>query len=146
MIKYFKNIASGAISLIKGLVITFKNMFCPKITLQYPRERQPMAERFRGLVDLRVEKCIACSQCVRICPTGCLSLASKLSEEKKKTLESFKYNIELCCFCGLCEQVCPVSALYLNKIYEVTSYNHQDLYIDLLNSLKYVKFVNPAVK
>ncbi|MDP1854365.1 MAG: NADH-quinone oxidoreductase subunit I [Candidatus Omnitrophota bacterium] len=146
MKKYFQNIAIGALSLIKGLVVTFKNIFCPKITLQYPSERQSMAERFRGLVDLRVNKCIVCSQCVRICPTACLSLSAKLTEEKKKALESFKYNMELCCFCGLCEQVCPVSAVYLNKIYEVASFNRQDLYIDLLNPEKYVKFVNPAVK
>lgn len=146
MIKYFQNIASGALSLIKGLMVTFKNIFCPKITLQYPRQRVAMAERFRGLVDLRPDKCITCSQCIRICPTGCLSLTSKLSGEKKKSLESFKYNMELCCFCGLCDQVCPTSAIYLNKIYEVTSFNHQDLYIDLLNPEKYAKFVNPAVK
>jgi NADH-quinone oxidoreductase subunit I len=146
MKKYFQNIITGSISLVKGMKVTFGNIFIPKITLQYPTQKQPMVERFRGLVDLRTEKCIVCSQCVRICPTACLSLASKLTEEKKKVIESFKYQMELCCFCGLCEQVCPVSAVYLNKIYEVAVYSRDDLKIDLLDPQKYAKFNSTAIK
>ena len=140
MRKYFQNIITGGISLITGLSVTFKNIFIPRITLQYPKQKQAMTERYRGLVDLRKEKCIVCSQCVRICPTACLNLASKLTEDKKKVIESFKYQMELCCFCGLCEQVCPASAVYLNKIYEVAVYSRDDLKIDLLDPEKYAKF------
>lgn len=146
MIKFFKDLIIGFISLVKGLIVTLKNLLSHAITLQYPKQKQPMTERFRGLVDLRPEKCIVCYQCVKICPTGCLAITHKESEEKKKSLETFKYNMELCCFCGLCDQVCPTQAIYMNKIYEIATYGHEKLYINLLNPEKYVEWAHPTVK
>ncbi len=145
MTDYSKNPVSDAWSLIKGLVITLKNCFMPAITLQYPTQKQPMNERFRGLADLRPEKCITCYQCVKICPTACLSLTHK-QEEKKKTLETFKYNMELCCFCGLCQQVCPTGAIYLNGLYEIAVYDRDKLHVNLLNPEKYIEWTNTTVK
>lgn len=142
---FLKDLITGALSLMKGLVITLKNCFMPAITLQYPTQKQPMNERFRGLVDLRPEKCIICYQCVKICPTACLAITHK-EADKKKALETFKYNMELCCFCGLCQQVCPTSAVYMNKIYEISVYDRNKLYIDLLNPEKYCEWINTIVK
>lgn len=146
MIKCFKDLIVGFISLIKGLIVTLKNLLSHAITLQYPTQKQPMTEKFRGLVDLYPEKCIVCYQCVKICPTGCLTITHTENPEKKKSLSNFKYNMELCCFCGLCEQVCPTSAIYMGKIYEIATYGHEKLYIDLLNPEKYVEWANPTVK
>lgn len=137
MKNFIGSIIGGALSLIKGLLVTIKYIFLPTTTLQYPKQRMPMTERFRGLVDLRREKCIICMQCVKICPTSCLAIGYKQSEDKKKQLESFSYNMELCCFCGLCEQVCPTSAVYMNKLYEIAVYGHEKLHIDLLKQDKY---------
>lgn len=53
MRRYFSDLGTGFVSLIKGMVITFKNIFSPIITLQYPKEKQAMTPRYRGLVDLR---------------------------------------------------------------------------------------------
>lgn len=142
---FLKDLVTGALSLIKGLVITLKNCFMPAITLQYPTQKQPMNERFRGLVDLRQNKCIICYQCVKICPTVCLAITHK-EADKKKVLETFKYNMELCCFCGLCQQVCPTSAVYMNKIYEISVYDRNKLYVDLLNPEKYSEWINTIVK
>jgi NADH-quinone oxidoreductase subunit I len=146
MFGYAKNIISGAISLIKGLFVTFKNLFSKAVTVQYPTQKLQMAERYRGLVDLRIEKCIKCSMCVKICPTACLALAHKETADKKKEFEYFKYNMEFCCFCGLCEQVCPTQAIYMNKIYEIAVYDRDKLHIDLLNTEKYGEWAHPTVK
>jgi NADH-quinone oxidoreductase subunit I len=146
MIKLIKNFITGSISLLKGLIVTLKNIFAPTTTIQYPTQKLKMTERYRGLVDLRRDKCISCLQCVKICPTACLALTSKLTEEKKKALESFTYNMELCCFCGLCQQVCPTSAIYMNKIYEVTAYDRKKLYINLLDPEKYVAWTSAVPK
>ncbi len=143
---YFSNLGRGFVSLIKGMVITFKNIFSPIVTLQYPKEKQAMTPRYRGLVDFDPEKCIMCYQCVKICPTGCLAMSHKVHEDKKKTLERFDYTMELCCFCGLCEQVCPKSAIYMNKLYEVTAYSRDKLHIDLLNPDKYAEWSHVVVK
>lgn len=146
MIKLIKDLFVGSLSLIKGLIVTLKNNFEPATTVQYPTQKLAMNERFRGLVDLTPEKCIVCQQCVKICPTACLALTSKLTPEKKKALETFTYNIELCCFCGLCQQTCPTSAVFMNKIYEVTTYDRKQLTIDLLNPDKYVAWTSNAPK
>lgn len=146
MIRYLINIITGSWGLAKGLMVTLKNTFRPAVTVQYPSQKLPMTERFRGLVDLRPEKCIMCSQCVKICPTGCLSITHKETPEKKKELVTFKYNMELCCFCGLCEQVCPTQAVYMGKIYEIAVYAREKLRIDLLDPEKYREWLNPTLK
>ena len=146
MTNYLKRLFFGPINLIKGLIVTFKNLASRAITLQYPSEKQPMTARFRGLVDLRPEKCIMCYQCVKICPTQCLAISHEESAEKKKSLVTFKYNMELCCFCGLCEQVCPTAAIYMDKIYEIAAYNREELHINLLDNDKYAEWANPTVK
>lgn len=146
MITYLKNIAVGVYNLVKGLIITLKNIFTPAVTLQYPTQKLPMCERYRGLVDLHQEKCIACYQCVKICPTGCLALTHEQTADNKKKPQTFKYNIELCCFCGLCDQVCPTSAIYMNKIYEIAVYGHDPLHINLLDKEKYLEWHHPTVK
>lgn len=145
MIKRIRYPVAVAWSLVKGLVITLKNCLIPAITLQYPTQKQPMSDAFRGLVDLHPGKCIACYLCARICPTACLALSHK-QEDKKKLPETFKYNVELCCFCGLCSQVCPTAAIYMNKIYEISVYDRDKLRINLLNPGKYDEWVNPTVK
>jgi len=146
MKNYFQRLIFGPINLIKGLIVTFKNLISPAITLQYPTQKQPMTQRYRGLVDLYPSKCIMCYQCVKICPTNCLAVTHRETPEKKKELESFKYKAEFCCFCGLCAQVCPTSAIFMNKIYEIAISNRKELDIDLLDPDKYAKWLNPTVK
>ncbi len=146
MKKYTNNLAAGIISLLKGMGVTLKNFFSPATTFQYPTQKLPMSPRFRGLVDLDPQKCVICYQCVKICPTGCLSIKHKELAEGKKALEVFKYKMEFCCFCGFCEQICPKGAIYMNKIYEVATYDHEQLYINLLNPKKYDEWANPTVK
>ncbi len=136
----------GITEMIKALFVTLKNIFVKPVTLQYPTQKMPMSERFRGLVDLRTEKCIKCNQCVKICPTSCLDLSVKEGADKKKDFGHFKYNMELCCFCGLCEQVCPTQAICMNKIYEIAVYGHDKLHIDLLGTGKYDEWAHPTVK
>ena len=146
MIKRAKNFGTGALSLIKGLAVTLKYCFKPAVTVQYPTEKLTMTERFRGLVGLRPEKCIMCYQCVKICPTGCLAITHKQQEDKKKTLETFRYNLELCCFCGLCAQVCPTTAIIMTDIYESAVHDRKKLNINLLDAKKYDEWTGTTTK
>lgn len=148
MFKMINDIIVGFISILKGLAVTGKNMFRKAETLQYPLEKPVMTDAFRGLVDLHPEKCIACSQCVKICPTAALDLTAVMNPEtKKRAISSFSYNGELCCFCGLCQEVCPTAAMYLNKCYEAAYYDHKDIIkVDLLDPGKYARFSRPEGK
>ena len=51
--------------LLQGLWVTWKELFRPKVTINYPEEKTPQSHRFRGLHALRrypngEERCIAC--------------------------------------------------------------------------------------
>ena len=142
------NIFGGFISILKGLAVTGRNMFRKAETLQYPLQKPLMSDQFRGLVDLYSGKCIACSQCVKICPTAALDLMAQVNPEtKKRELKAFTFNGELCCFCGLCQEVCPTEAIFLNKCYETAYFDHTDIVrVDLLDSAKYDRFARPLVK
>ena len=149
MIRPIKNIYLAIKSLIIGHVVTFKNFFAKRITLQYPTEKMPMTERFRGLVDLYPEKCVVCYMCVKICPTAALDLGHKytqVAEKKKLEIEKFRYDIELCCFCGLCAEICPTEAMVMSRLYEVSTYGHAENKIDLMGPGHYKaweKIANP---
>lgn len=146
MITFISKILRDSLSLIKGLWITGKNLITPAVTLQYPDQKDKMTDRYRGLVDLIPEKCIACYQCVKICPTGCLALTHRQTLENKKVLVTFDYDMERCCFCGLCEQACPTAAMFMNKIYEISTTSRDKLHINLMDPEKYCEWNHSVSK
>lgn len=111
---------------VKGFAVTFKRMFLPNITIQYPDEKRDMAARFRGLPSLRSDPdtgealCVACGLCARICPTSCLEMNVIPSEEGDRELGEFILRSGRCMFCGLCAQVCPVDAITMSREYELS--------------------------
>lgn len=148
MMRYLKSFFVGTFSLYKGMAVTFRSLFAPAVTLQYPTQKQPMKDRFRGMVDLIPPDCVICYQCIKICPTAALDLAHQQlpAPEKKKEITKFTFDAELCCFCGLCEEICPTDAIYLNKMYEVATYTHRELKIDLMDPQKYKNFPKADAK
>jgi NADH-quinone oxidoreductase subunit I len=111
---------------VKGFAVTFKRMFMPKITIEYPDEKRELAPRFRGLPSLRSDPesgealCVACGLCARICPTSCLEMHVVPSEEGDRELGEFILRAGRCMFCGLCAQVCPVDAIAMSGEYELS--------------------------
>jgi NADH-quinone oxidoreductase chain I len=111
---------------VKGFGVTFKRLFAPPITIQYPEEKREMAPRFRGIPSLRSDPetgealCVACGLCARICPTSCLEMNVVASEEGDRELGEFILRAGRCMFCGLCAQVCPVDAITMSSEYELS--------------------------
>lgn len=61
--------------LLRGMLLTYKNIRYAKVTLNYPQEKGPISPRFRGEHALRrypsgEERCIAC----KLCEVACLPL------------------------------------------------------------------------
>ena len=59
--------------LVRGMSLTFVNLFKEKATINYPFEKGNLSPRFRGEHALRRypsgdERCIACKLCEAICP------------------------------------------------------------------------------
>ena len=111
------------IELLKGLAITWRYMWKPKITIQYPEERTPLSPRFRGLHALRrypngEERCIACKLCEAVCPALAITIESE--ERDDGTRRTSRYDVDLfkCIFCGFCEEACPVDSIVLTRIFE----------------------------
>lgn len=127
--EYFSNLGSGIASLIKGMSVTGKEFVTPKITEEYPdnRDNLPVADRFRAILTLKYDdqgnhKCIACGTCERVCPNGTINLDIKQVEtwdgKKKKKLDKYMYDLGSCTFCQLCVTNCPTDALEFSNDFE----------------------------
>jgi NADH-quinone oxidoreductase subunit I len=93
----------------RGLWVTAKNFFRPKVTLNYPEEKTPQSSRFRGLHALRrypngQERCIACKLCEAVCPALAITIDSEVGPDG--TRRTTRYDIDLfkCIYCGFCEE------------------------------------------
>lgn len=120
--------------LVKGLSYTFKQIPKKKFTYRYPDEPLEMPDRFRGIQHLIPEQCIVCNQCVRICPTQCISLTAKPHPDpnkRGKVLETFDIDFEICILCDLCTEVCPTEAIVMTNNYELATFSRDELFKDL---------------
>jgi len=111
--------------IIRGLITTFKHLFRPKFTRQYPEERWDPPASFRGrpvlvMEDNGVERCVACGLCSRVCPPLAIEVrASETELMKERYPVVFEINMLRCIFCGFCEEVCPEEAIVMSKEYEL---------------------------
>lgn len=115
----------------KGLGITFKQMFKPKFTRQYPEERWEPKGSYRGrpvLVEENgTERCVACGLCSRVCPALAIEVqASETDREKERYPIKFEINMLRCIFCGFCEEVCPEEAIVMSKDYDMVFTSQDD--------------------
>ncbi|MBK6507458.1 MAG: NADH-quinone oxidoreductase subunit NuoI [Ignavibacteria bacterium] len=111
--------------IVKGLGLTFRQMFKPKFTRQYPEERWMPPSSYRGrpvLVqeDDGSERCVACGLCSRVCPALAIEVqAGETDNEKERYPEKFEINMVRCIFCGFCEEVCPEEPIVMSDEYEL---------------------------
>ena len=118
--------------IVKGLGLTLKNIFKPKVTLQYPEERFVPPASYRGrpvliMEENGVERCVACGLCARVCPPLAIEMQAAETElEKERYPERFEINMLRCIFCGFCEEVCPEEAIVMSKDYELVFTQRKD--------------------
>ena len=122
--------------IFKALKLTFKRMFRRKITLQYPEERPPIPDGYRGIPALVKdqfgrEKCVSCQLCEFVCPPKAIvmqpgSVAGGHWRHIEKAPKSFEIDMLRCIYCGLCEEVCPEEAIFLQKDYSLSGYRRED--------------------
>lgn len=121
------------LELLKGMAVTLRYFFAPKVTVHYPEEKTPQSVRFRGLHAQRryangEERCIACKLCEAVCPA--LAIKIELAEREDGTRRTTQYDIDLtkCIFCGFCEESCPVDAIVETRVFEYHGEMPGDLY------------------
>lgn len=119
--------------LIKGLALTGKYALSRKITVQYPEEKTPMSNRFRGLHALRrypngEERCIACKLCEAVCPAMAITIESTQREDGTRRTSRYDIDLTKCIFCGFCEESCPVDSIVETHVLEYHGEKRGDLY------------------
>lgn len=152
--EYFSSLGTGISSLIKGMGVTGKEFFTPKVTESYPdsrkgadpsepRYQQYAAPRFRGklqfiyLPDGR-NRCTACGTCQRNCPNGTITITTKMVDlpdgKKKRKLDKYMYDLGSCTFCELCVTTCPFDAIEFSNDFEQAVFTREKL-VQQLNYL-----------
>ncbi|MDI6735184.1 MAG: NADH-quinone oxidoreductase subunit I [bacterium] len=121
-------VISSIIEFIRGLSVTFWHLFVPSVTLQYPRQRWTVSDRYRGLERLAVdeegrERCVGCCLCAQMCPSNAIKIVTGEGKDYNKEVISFEIDIARCLFCGLCVEACPKNALSMTGEYELACYN-----------------------
>lgn len=127
-----QNIIISILELMRGLGVTFWHLFVKSVTLQYPRQRWTVSERYRGLERLTIdeegkERCVGCCLCAQICPAKAIKIVTAEGAEHNKLVISFEINMARCIFCGLCVEACPKNALKMSGEYELACYNRQGM-------------------
>lgn len=129
----------GIWSLVVGLRATFVQMFRKPNTLQYPDETWDLPIGAKGQLFNKIEDCIGCLQCARVCPVDCIAIETakagkdedlgETSNGQKKKLHVLRFDIDFakCCYCALCTDPCPTECLYMTREYENSVYDRNTL-------------------
>ncbi|HCU84596.1 MULTISPECIES: NADH-quinone oxidoreductase subunit NuoI [unclassified Methylophilus] len=120
------------VEMLKGMALTGRYFFAKKITIQYPEERTPQSNRFRGLHALRrypngEERCIACKLCEAVCPAMAITIESDQRDDGTRRTTRYDIDLTKCIFCGFCEESCPVDSIVETRIFDYHGEQRGDL-------------------
>src|SRR4029077_254248 len=67
------------LGLAKGMALTLRRFFEPKVTIRYPEVAPDVSPKFRGRLQLLYDewgtlKCETCFQCAQACPIECIDM------------------------------------------------------------------------
>ncbi|NBC31808.1 MAG: NADH-quinone oxidoreductase subunit NuoI [Alphaproteobacteria bacterium] len=119
--------------LVSGMWLTFRYMFKPKATLNYPFEKGPLSPRFRGEHALRrypngEERCIACKLCEAICPALAITIEAEPRDDGSRRTTRYDIDMTKCIYCGFCQEACPVDAIVEGPGFEFSAETRQELF------------------
>ena len=96
--------------------VGIRYLFKPRATVMYPEVCQDFGADYRGMLKFYDDRCISCSMCARICPSG----AIKMNKVEAKKWPGITY--QRCIFCGFCRDICPVDALEMQPVHDKAYY------------------------
>lgn len=138
--------------ILRGLIITFKEIFKPKFTRLYPEKKLEPQPVFRGRPVLiqeenGIERCVACGLCARVCPAMAIEVqAAETEHEKEKYPLKFEINMLRCVFCAFCEEVCPEEAIVMSQEYELTFLSYENAIFGKDKLLTQIENLRPRIE
>ncbi len=119
--------------IVKGMMLTLRTAFRPKVTIDYPNEKTPLSPRFRGEHALRRypngrERCIACKLCEAVCPALAITIESEMQKDGSRKATRYDIDMTKCIYCGLCQEACPVDAIVEGPNLEFTTETREELF------------------
>jgi len=116
-----------------GGYATLRQMFKPKVTVNYPYEKNPLSPRFRGEHALRrypngEERCIACKLCEAVCPAQAINIEAEERADGSRRTTRYDIDMTKCIYCGFCQEACPVDAIVEGSNYEFSTYTREELF------------------
>jgi NADH-quinone oxidoreductase chain I len=121
------------IEIARGMWITLKYLFRPKVTINYPYEKGPLSPRFRGEHALRrypngEERCIACKLCEAVCPAQAIVIEAEERDDGSRRTTRYDIDMTKCIYCGLCQEACPVDAIVEGPNFEFSTFTREELF------------------
>src|SRR5512137_2606685 len=139
MTGYFKDIWDGVVTVLIGMRVTFRHLFTPAVTIQYPDVKVKLPERARNRLYVNMDDCIGCDQCAMACPVDCIEIETikstpdidlgltSVGTKKRLYVPRFDIDIAKCCYCGLCVYPCPTECIKMTDVYEFSEFERKDL-------------------
>ena len=139
MSRYFRNVRDGVWTVLIGMKITWRHLFTPAVTIQYPDVKVKLPERARNRLYVNMDDCIGCDQCSMACPVNCITIETikstpdvdlgltSIGTKKRLYVPVFDIDIAKCCYCGLCVPPCPTECIKMTDVYEFSEFERSSL-------------------
>ncbi|MEW6510356.1 MAG: NADH-quinone oxidoreductase subunit I [Bacteroidota bacterium] len=137
--RYFRNVWDGVITVLIGMKVTWRHLFTPAVTIQYPDVKVKLPERARNRLYVNMDDCIGCDQCAMACPVDCITIETvkstpdvdlgltSVGTKKRLYVTQFDIDIAKCCYCALCVYPCPTECIKMTDVYEFSEFERNNL-------------------